>query len=37
MVNHMVAVSYMEITPMYGIPDPEPVRNNFVNNIWNIL
>lgn len=23
-------------TPMYGVQQPEPVRSNLVNNIWNI-
>lgn len=30
------AVDYMAITPMYGIPDPEPVKNNFINSVWNV-
>ena len=30
------AVDYMDITTMYGIPDPEPVKNNFINSVWNV-
>lgn len=26
----------MAIEPMYGIPVPEPVKNNFINSVWNI-
>lgn len=30
------AIDYMDIQPMYGIQEPEPVRSNLVNSIWNI-
>ena len=30
------AIDHMDITPMYGIPDPEPVKNNFINSVWNV-
>lgn len=30
------AVGYMDVQPMYGIREPEPVRNNLINSIWNI-
>ena len=32
----VLAVDYMAIAPMYGISDPEPVKNNFINSVWNV-
>lgn len=31
-----ISDSMMRISPMYGIQEPEPVRNNLINSIWNI-
>lgn len=31
-----ISDSMMRISPMYGIQEPEPVRSNLVNNIWNV-
>lgn len=30
------AIVHMDIQPMYGIKEPEPVGSNLVNSIWNI-
>ena len=31
------AVDDMDIIySVYGIPDPEPVKNNFINSVWNV-
>ena len=30
------AVDCKALTPMYGIPDREPVKNNFSDSVWNV-
>ena len=30
------AVDYAAAAAMYGIPAPEPVKNNFINSVWNV-